>query len=87
MTGIEELRDDPRFNSVEARGKNAKEPVAIFDERFATRTRDEWMKILKEEGCICTPIQSPLEVSNDAQAHANNYFVDVEHPDWGKIKR
>jgi crotonobetainyl-CoA:carnitine CoA-transferase CaiB-like acyl-CoA transferase len=85
-TGIEELRDDPRFNSIEARGKNAKELVTIFDEQFATRTRDEWMKVLKEEDCICTPIQSPLEVSNDPQALANNYFINVQHPDWGKIK-
>jgi len=86
VTGIEELVDDPRFNSIEARGNNAKELVAIFDERFALKTRDEWMKILKEEGCICTPIQSPLEVSNDSQALANNYFIDVQHPEWGKIK-
>lgn len=85
-TGIEELQDDPRFNSIEARGKNAKDLVAVFDKRFATKTRDEWMKILKEEGCICTPIQSPLEVSNDPQALANNYFINVQHPDWGKIK-
>jgi len=86
VMGIEELQNDPRFNSIEARGKNAKELVAIFDERFALKTRDEWMKILKEEECICTPIQSPLEVSNDPQALANNYFIDVQHPEWGKIK-
>jgi len=86
VMGIEELQNDPRFNSIEARGNNAKELVAIFDERFALKTRDEWMKILKEEECICTPIQSPLEVSNDPQALANNYFIDVQHPEWGKIK-
>lgn len=86
VMGIEELQNDPRFNSIEARGKNAKELVSIFDERFALKTRDEWMKILKEEECICTPIQSPLEVSNDPQALANNYFIDVQHPEWGKIK-
>jgi crotonobetainyl-CoA:carnitine CoA-transferase CaiB-like acyl-CoA transferase len=85
-TGIEELQDDPKFNSVEARGQNARELVAIFDKRFATKIRDEWMKILKEEGCIYTPVQSPLEVSNDPQALANNYFIDAQHPDWGKIK-
>lgn len=84
--GIEALQDDPKFNSVEARGKNARELVAIFDERFGTKTRDEWMKILKEEGCIYTPIQTPMEVSNDPQALANNYFINVQHPDWDKIK-
>jgi crotonobetainyl-CoA:carnitine CoA-transferase CaiB-like acyl-CoA transferase len=84
-TGIEELRDDPKFNSVEARGRNAKELVAIFDQRFATKTRDEWIKILKEEDCIFTPVQTPLEVSNDPQALANNYFIGVQHPEWGAI--
>ena len=85
-TGIEELQDDPKFNSVEARGQNAKELVAIFDQRFATKTRDEWIKILKEEDCIFTPVQTPLEVSNDPQALANNYFIGVQHPEWGAIK-
>jgi crotonobetainyl-CoA:carnitine CoA-transferase CaiB-like acyl-CoA transferase len=81
-----ELENDPRFNSIEARGKNAKELIAILDEKFATKTRDEWLEILKKEGCISTPIQSPLEVSNDPQALANNYFVYVDHPVWGRIK-
>jgi crotonobetainyl-CoA:carnitine CoA-transferase CaiB-like acyl-CoA transferase len=84
--GIEELQPNPRFNSVEARGQNAKELVAIFDQRFATRTRDDWTKILKEEGCIFTPVQTPLEITNDPQAFANDYFIDVQHPVWDKIK-
>ena len=84
--GIEELQHDSRFNGIEARGQNAKKLIAILDQRFATKTRDEWTKILKEEGCIFTPIQTPLEVSNDPQTIANNYFIDVQHPVWGKIK-
>jgi len=84
--GIEELQLNPKFNSVEARAQNARELVAILDERFATKNRDEWMKVLNDEGCIFTPIQTPLEVTNDPQAFANNYFIDVHHPIWGKIK-
>jgi CoA:oxalate CoA-transferase len=84
--GIEELQNDPKFNSIEARGKNANELVAILDQRFATKTRDEWVRILKKESCIFTLIQTPLEVSSDPQAFANNYFIHVAHPLWGKIK-
>lgn len=84
--GIEELEHDPRFNSIEARARNAKELVTILDQKFATKTRDEWFKILKEAGCIYTPIQTPSEVSNDLQALANNYFTEADHPVWGKIK-
>ncbi len=84
--GIEELENDPRYNSIKARGDNAKELVAILDEKFATKTRDDWFKILAEEGCIFTPIQTPTEVTNDPQALANNYFIEVDHPEWGGIK-
>ncbi|MBW2017378.1 MAG: CoA transferase [Deltaproteobacteria bacterium] len=81
--GVEELEKDPRFNSIEARGEHAAELVAVFDERFRTKTREEWMRILEREGCIFTPIQDPLEVTRDPQAWANNYFVKVDHPKEG----
>ncbi|MFZ7112400.1 MAG: CaiB/BaiF CoA transferase family protein [Desulfatiglandales bacterium] len=84
--GIAELKDDPRFNSIEARGKNAEDLVAALDRVFSTRTREEWMKILSDEGCIFTPIQSPTEVSLDPQAWANNYFIEYEHPQYGTTK-
>ena len=84
--GIEQLQNDPRFGSIEERGRNARELVAILDDRFATKTRDEWMRILKDAECIFTPVQTPLEVTRDPQALANNYFIDVQHPSWGKIR-
>ena len=84
--GVEEITNDPRFNTIEARGKNAKELVALFDQRFAAKPRDEWMAILKKEGCIFTPIQTLKEVTNDPQAADNRYFIEVEHPLWGPLK-
>ena len=84
--GIPELIEDTRFGSIESRCEHGKELVAIFDGKFATKPRDEWLKILKDANCICTPIQSPLEVTNDPQAIANNYFIEVDYPEWGKVK-
>ena len=84
--GIEDLEQDERFGSIEARGENAERLVAIFDEKFAAKTRDEWFEILGKEGCISTPIQTPTEVTSDPQALANRYFIPVEHPDWGSTK-
>lgn len=81
-----DLENDPRFNTIESRGEHAKELISIMDQKFAARLRDEWLKKLKAENCICTPVQSPIEVSNDRQALANNYFVHINHPVWGKIK-
>jgi crotonobetainyl-CoA:carnitine CoA-transferase CaiB-like acyl-CoA transferase len=84
--GLRDLEDDPKFNSIQARSKHARELIAILDAKFATRPRDEWLKVLKEQGCIAAPIQSPLEVSNDPQALANDYFIHADHPVWGRIK-
>jgi len=84
--GLEDIADDPRFATVEARSRNAREVVGMFDERFATKPRSEWLDVLGREGCICTPVQSPTEVSNDPQALANNYFVDLDHPEHGPTK-
>ena len=83
---MEDLENTPAFNSIEARGENAAELVAVLDEKFAQKDRDEWMRILKKEGCIFTPVQTPTEVTNDPQAMANDYFIYFEHPEWGKIK-
>lgn len=83
---LEELEDDPRFVSFEARSANAKELIAIFDKQFATRPRDQWLDVLQKEGCICTPVQTPSEVVNDPQALANNYFVDTSHSVHGNTR-
>lgn len=84
--GIKELENDDRFNSIAARSKNGKELIRIMDGRFATKDREEWMKILEEEGCIFTPVQTAMEVSMDPQAIANNYIIETDHPEFGKIK-
>jgi crotonobetainyl-CoA:carnitine CoA-transferase CaiB-like acyl-CoA transferase len=84
--GLEKLEHDPKFSTIEARHDNGKELVSILDKKFATKTRDEWMKIFKKENVIHTPVQSASEVFEDPQALANEYIVRVEHPVWGKIK-
>ena len=84
--GIQNLEKDARFDTVGSRGKNAQELIGIFDRLFSSKPRDEWVNLLKEGGCICTPIQSPLEVSKDPQAIANNYVLNIEHPEIGKTR-
>jgi len=84
--GLEELIDDPRSNNLDARRDNAAEVVSIMDKKFATKTRDEWIKIFKKHGVIHTPIQTPSEVINDTQVLANDYITKFDHPVWGQIK-
>jgi len=84
--GLEKLIHDPKFSTFAARSENRKELVAIFDDVFAGKTREEWMRILGEHGCIFTPIQDIKEVVDDPQVLANNYMINVEHPAYGPLK-
>jgi crotonobetainyl-CoA:carnitine CoA-transferase CaiB-like acyl-CoA transferase len=81
-----ELENDPRFSDLNARRENCEELIHIIDEVLVTRTMVEWEKRFKENNCMYGRVQTPMEVINDPQALANGFFVDVEHPNAGKIK-
>ena len=81
-----ELEDDSRFNSIEARMDHCEELVRLLDETFATRGRDEWEERFRKNDCIYARIQTPLEVTTDPQALANNFFAQVEHPAAEQLK-
>ena len=80
----EDLIDDPRFNSYEARVENCQFLYPVFDDIFKTRTLEEWKPLL--EGIPYAPHQSLLEAINDPQARANDFFVAYDHPTYGRIE-
>ena len=84
---IGDLEQDSRFNTMEARGKNKTELIRVLDEKFASRPRDQWLDQLGKAGCICTPVQSPIDVTQDPQALANHYMIDADHPEWGRVRQ
>ncbi len=85
--GRPELATDERFADQRTRGANSEEAVAILDEAFATKPRDEWMKILRECGdLIFTLVNSVDELPDDPQMLANDYVIDFEHPEYGKTQ-
>lgn len=85
--GIPELVDDARFNDARARAKNHHELVAILDEIFVSKTRTEWLKILKEGGdFIYTIVNKISDLPDDPQVIANGYVLDYEHPTIGDTR-
>jgi len=87
VLGIEEMINDPRMASHDAMEKNCESLVAKLDRVFATRTRDEWMKALKEGGdFIYSPVNSVIDLSQDPQVIENEYISDFDHPALGKVK-
>jgi crotonobetainyl-CoA:carnitine CoA-transferase CaiB-like acyl-CoA transferase len=84
-TGKTDLLNDPRFTDDSGRPVNFAELIEIFDEVFATRTRDEWMETFQERGLMFSSVQHISEVTNDPQALANDYVVSVDHPTQGQM--
>jgi len=75
-----ELENDPRFNNMETRAQNDEELIRILDEVFASKTINEWEMSFRKYDLIYAPVQSPVEVTTDPQALANDFFVDLPHP-------
>ncbi|MBN2060937.1 MAG: CoA transferase [Deltaproteobacteria bacterium] len=84
--GIPSLTDDPRFTESDGRRKNARELIEIFDQAFASKTRNEWMNLLLARGLKFAPVQDISEVFKDPQVLLNDYLVDFDYPSLGKVK-
>jgi CoA:oxalate CoA-transferase len=84
---IEHLEKDPRFENMQARGKNPAELISILDGIFASKSRDEWVQILSQGDDLCFECVNTIsDLVSDPQALANNYITDFEHPVWGAMK-
>jgi len=51
-----------------------------------TKTKKEAFELLSKEGVTCGPVQTIDEMFEDPQVLARNIFVDVDHPNIGKVK-
>ncbi len=81
-----ELERDPRFATYDERFKRAEELVSILDGIFRSKTYSEWIETLSRSKIVWSPVTTPLEVTRDSQAIANEFFVDWDHPEYGPIK-
>jgi crotonobetainyl-CoA:carnitine CoA-transferase CaiB-like acyl-CoA transferase len=81
-----ELENDPRFDSTESRAQNHVELYYILKDAFKTRDFAEWKERLTQAAIPGGPVQNILEVINDVQARANDFFIPVDHPTYGRIE-
>jgi crotonobetainyl-CoA:carnitine CoA-transferase CaiB-like acyl-CoA transferase len=79
LLGKEELIDDPDFQTGEARSKNCEKLISILDKAFATKPRDEWLKLLKEKEFGCGPVNRISDLPTDPQVIANEYLINFDN--------
>ena len=85
--GLDYLEKDPKFESHEMRERNNVELISIIESAISAKTYAEIEDGLEKAGeVIYQKVQTPLEVVNDPQALANDFFTEVDHPSGRKIK-
>jgi CoA:oxalate CoA-transferase len=80
-----ELETDERFDSVGGRIRDKAELNRLLDERFSTRSTEEWLRRLEAADIFCAPVYDYAQVSEEPQAYDNGYLVPVQHPRLGEI--
>jgi len=80
VLGVEEMGTDPRFSSKKALldMDNRKALVQLFEERFATKTAAEWVKLLTEADIVHDRLKHLREISESEQAIVNNFMSEFE---------
>jgi len=73
------------FQFVDARVENHERLYDILCEIFRGRTLEEWKQCLDAAGCR-GPNPESVEVINDPQARANDFFISYDHPTYGPIE-
>ena len=87
VMGMEEYINDARFATMDDRTQNNTELVEIIDQRFATKSFDEWDKTFREAGdFIYARVQEIEELQDDPQVIANDYITTFDHPALGSVK-
>lgn len=70
-----------------AMGAKQEEILALFQETFRSKTRDEWYHLLRDLDVEVGPVNSPQEVCSDPQVLHRRMIVEVDHPIAGRIKQ
>ena len=84
--GLDELAEDPRFATPEARGPNHGRLVELIDAQVITRPADEWIERLVAADIPCAIVQDYHMIAEDPQARANGYIHEEQHPVWGLVR-
>jgi len=84
--GREDLMADERFADGWGRTAHSFELVAELERTFATRSLEEWEKILDAARLIWAPVKRIEEVAQDPSAREHGYFHRIEHPEIGSFE-
>jgi crotonobetainyl-CoA:carnitine CoA-transferase CaiB-like acyl-CoA transferase len=86
LIGQPDLMDrDARFSSQQMRLKNIEVVTGFLKDIVATRTTDEWMRLLQAADVPVGPMNSLHDIREDPHLAALDFFRQVQHPSEGTL--
>lgn len=85
VLNLEDLTDDPRFQSNSDRVKNRDLIMPILEERMLEKDSSEWLILFETAGVPCGPILNLQEVFKDPHVIARQMLFSMDHPTEGRI--
>jgi CoA:oxalate CoA-transferase len=82
--GMPELKDDPRFQNIYS-AEAGMEFDAIWYSWLADHNKEELFEIFLKSKIASAPVNSPEDLLKYTQLKAREYFVEVDHPETGKV--
>jgi len=70
-----------------AEGEKREEMFKYFRETFLTKTRDEWVALLRQKDTCVAPVYDIDEVESDPQLIARRMIIESDHPTLGRVKQ
>jgi formyl-CoA transferase/CoA:oxalate CoA-transferase len=81
-----EIAEDARFKTREDRRRNIEQLEKELAPTFATKDREQWLRLLEENDVPSSPLYNMKEVLEDPQVLHLGITEEVEHPKTGKAK-
>jgi crotonobetainyl-CoA:carnitine CoA-transferase CaiB-like acyl-CoA transferase len=88
VLGVGDIFADERIRGISARillPENRGWVRSLMAEAFLTRTRDEWLALLKQGDCPAGPLGERDEWLDHPQVQANDLRAEVEDPERGRV--
>ncbi len=84
--GRTDLAEDARFKTRDDRRRNFEQLEKELAPTFATRSREEWLRLLEQHDVPASPLYNMKEVLDDPQVLQLDLTEAVAHPKTGKAK-
>lgn len=86
LIGRQDLKDDPLFNTPEARREHQQDLLAILGAWIATRPKEEVYHIFQELRSVAGYVATVEDLFTSRQLTARQFFQAIEHPLTGEGK-